>query len=80
MSWGGELADFAKRYRKPYTASEIALDYVELGRNGEAFMWLEQAYKDQDFFILMLNVAPEVDPLRSDPRFQDLLRRFHATE
>ncbi len=69
-----------KHYPKPYAAIDLAFDCFELGKNAEAFMWLERAYKDQDFFILMLNVAPEADPLRSDPRFQDMLRRFQASE
>jgi len=39
--------------------------------------WLEEGYKEHKFLMTNLNVAPEYDPLRDDPRFHDLLRRMN---
>ena len=54
---------------------EIALVYAGLGEKDKAFEWLEKAYTLRDRGLTYLKVDPCVDPLRSDPRFQDLLRR-----
>ncbi len=54
---------------------EIALVYTGLGRKTEAFKWLEESYKAHDVGLLYLKVDPPLDPLRSDPRFDDLVRR-----
>jgi len=54
---------------------EIALIYAGLGRKKDAFKWLEEAYSAHDVGLLYLKVDPTLAPLRSDPRFDDLLRR-----
>ncbi|MFZ0301381.1 MAG: tetratricopeptide repeat protein [Terracidiphilus sp.] len=54
---------------------EIALVYTGLGEKEEAFKWLEEAYKAHDVGFVYLKIDPCLDPLRSDPRFNDLLRR-----
>ena len=54
---------------------EIALVYAGLGEKDEAFQWLEKAYAVRDKGLTYLKIDPPLDPLRSDPRFQDLLRR-----
>jgi TolB-like protein/Flp pilus assembly protein TadD len=53
---------------------EIALVYAGLGKKQEAFKWLEEAYDAHDVGLLYLKVDPCLDPLRSDPRFDDLMR------
>ena len=58
---------------------EIALVYAGLGNKDEAFAWLEKSYKARDKGLTYLKLDPCVDPLRSDPRFQDLLRRMGLT-
>jgi TolB-like protein/DNA-binding winged helix-turn-helix (wHTH) protein/Tfp pilus assembly protein PilF len=55
-------------------ASEIALIYVGLAESDEAMAWLEKAYEQR--FNSSILLRPAFDPLRSDPRFQDLLRRL----
>jgi TolB-like protein/Tfp pilus assembly protein PilF len=54
---------------------EIALVYTGLGKKQEAFKWLEEAYNAHDVGLVYLKIDPCLDPLRSDPRFDDLLRR-----
>jgi hypothetical protein len=49
--------------------------FAQLGRKDEAFAWLEKAYEERSFLMMYLKVAPKLDPLRSDPRYADLLRR-----
>jgi TolB-like protein/tetratricopeptide (TPR) repeat protein len=56
---------------------EVALIYAGLGEKDEAFEWLERAYEERDKGLLSLRVDPPLDPLRSDPRFQALLRRMN---
>jgi len=43
-------------------------------------MWLERAYDEQDPALFWLKVAPIYDPLRSEPRFQALMRKLNFTE
>jgi TolB-like protein/DNA-binding winged helix-turn-helix (wHTH) protein len=59
---------------KPSYAADIALVYAGLNEKTQAFAWLERAYEDR--FNPSILVRPAFDVLRSDPRFQDLLRRL----
>ena len=54
---------------------EIALVYTGMGKKDEAFKWLEESYRAHDVGLVYLKIDPPLDPLRSDPRFDDLLRR-----
>ena len=58
---------------------EIALVYAGLGNKTEAFKWLEESYRARDEGITYIKVEPCLDPLRSDPRFKDLLNRVGLT-
>jgi len=53
----------------------IAIVQVGLGQRDQAIASLEQAYNNRDQWMLYLKVDPHMDSLRSDPRFQDLVRR-----
>jgi TolB-like protein/DNA-binding winged helix-turn-helix (wHTH) protein/Tfp pilus assembly protein PilF len=53
----------------------ILIAYVGMGNKDEALAWLEKAYSQHSNVLTTLKVDPAFDPLRSDPRFQDLLRR-----
>jgi tetratricopeptide (TPR) repeat protein len=55
-------------------APEIAVIYVGLGQKDQAMAWLEKAYVER--FNPAVLMRPCFDPLRSDPRFQDLLGRI----
>ncbi len=64
--------------RETKWAHEVALLYARLDEKDEAFGWLEKAYAGRAYDLLFLNVAPEVDSLRDDLRFRDLLRRIRS--
>jgi len=65
-----------KKYVSPY---EIAVAYTGLRDKDQAMAWLEKAYQARIGLLVYLKVDPVFDPLRSDPRFQDLLRRVGLT-
>jgi tetratricopeptide (TPR) repeat protein len=54
----------------------IALVYTGLGDTDGALQWLERGYEQRDRWMVFLKVEPRFDPLRTDPRFADLLRRM----
>jgi len=59
----------------------LAILYAGLGDKELAFRWLERAHAERSAFNLMtLAVDPRLDPLRSDARFSNLLRRLHLPE
>jgi eukaryotic-like serine/threonine-protein kinase len=71
----GQLrAASGNRYVAPYFFASI---HAALGDNDKAFSWLEKAYQEHDSYLVRLRVAPAMDPLRSDVRFQELLRRMN---
>jgi len=51
--------------------------YARLGNASEAVAWLEKSYQQHDWHMVQLKILPVWDPLRSDPRFRDLLRRMN---
>jgi serine/threonine protein kinase/tetratricopeptide (TPR) repeat protein len=69
-----ELGALSKR--RYVSAFPIAWVYLGLGNKDRAFEWLEKAYEERACRLVYLNVERAFDPLRSDPRFVDLLRRM----
>ena len=68
-----QLDELAKqKYVSPY---DTAVIYAGLGEKDRAFAWLERAYEERSNSLDFLKVEPSLDPLRSDARFQDLIRR-----
>ncbi|MBZ5537091.1 MAG: protein kinase [Acidobacteriia bacterium] len=61
-----------RSYVSPYS---IAIIYAGLGEKDEAFLWLEKAFEERPFYLVWLEVDPNLDNLRSDPRFAALKRR-----
>lgn len=60
-------------------SAEVAHWYLELGEKEKALTWFEKAYQEHDPWLPMDLAGPLMNPLRSDPRFQDLLRRIGLT-
>jgi tetratricopeptide (TPR) repeat protein len=63
-----------KRYVSPLSFATV---YAGLGEVDEAFRWLERAHEERSGWLIWLKPEPMSDPLRSDPRFADLLRRMN---
>jgi TolB-like protein/DNA-binding winged helix-turn-helix (wHTH) protein/Flp pilus assembly protein TadD len=69
------LSDLKKGSNPAYSrATEIAMVYAALGDRDQAMRWLEKGYEER--FNPGVLLRPGFDPLRSDLRFQDLLRRI----
>jgi TolB-like protein/Tfp pilus assembly protein PilF/predicted Ser/Thr protein kinase len=62
-----------RRYVTPAALFHV---YIGLGDRDQAFAWLEKAFQERSYIMAYLKVIPMVDPLRTDPRFDDLLRRM----
>jgi serine/threonine protein kinase len=68
----------AARARKTYVNSfDVALLYAIAGENDHAFEWLDKSLEDLSPHMPYLDAYPELEPLRSDPRFQALLRKMN---
>jgi eukaryotic-like serine/threonine-protein kinase len=57
------------------SAYNIAALYADLGEEDRAFQWLNTAYQERDFFLFGLKTDFLFDPLHSDPRFAELMRK-----
>jgi hypothetical protein len=55
----------------------LARQYASLGEKDLAMAWLEKAYTEHSYALLDIRCWREFDVLRSDQRFQNLLRRMN---
>lgn len=62
-----------QRYVDP---GEIALNYAELGDKDQAFVWLDKGYAEKSNLMVWIKVVPELDGLRSDPRYIALAKKI----
>jgi TolB-like protein/Tfp pilus assembly protein PilF len=69
---GNILKNLSQQYFSPSYIAEV---YIALGDRKQAFFWLEKAFSEFGYNLGRLKVDPEFDPLRSDPRFTELLRK-----
>ena len=66
----------AKKELVPFQSEQFALIYMSLGDFDKAFEYLNKSAEESSSgSILLLKVAPWLDPLRSDPRFKELLKK-----
>jgi tetratricopeptide (TPR) repeat protein len=73
-----ELTNLSKRrYVSP---TDLAYVEIGLGDKDQALALMEKAFREHSGFLVQLKVDPLLDPLRPDPRFQDLLRRLGLSE
>jgi tetratricopeptide (TPR) repeat protein len=63
-----------QQYVTPYFRARV---YAALGEQDEALNWLEAAYRERASLMAFLKIDPQLDNLRSDPRFQDLVRHMN---
>jgi len=74
------LSTLMERAKRVYVPShEIAAIYLGLGRNEEALRWLRKAYDEHSGLMVYLEIEPALDPLRSDPRFVELVKKVGMT-
>ena len=66
-----------RQYVSPFY---VAIVYAGLGENERALDWLEKAYADRSNAIVFLKVDPQLDTLRSYPRFHELQRKLRLPE
>jgi TolB-like protein/DNA-binding winged helix-turn-helix (wHTH) protein/tetratricopeptide (TPR) repeat protein len=59
---------------------KVAWVYAALGDRDRAFAWAEALYKVRSPELFTLKVLPALDPWRTDPRFQDLIRRIGLSQ
>ncbi len=79
--WKGALAKGIEvriaQHKTGYSFSfDIAALYADLGDREQAFHWLDIAYRERDPNIWSIKTDFRLDPLHSDPRFADLVRRM----
>ena len=68
----------AERFDQSYVPPiRIARLYAYADEANAALQWLEKAYEERDFDMVYLDVHPDWENLRSDPRFQALVRRMN---
>jgi TolB-like protein len=70
------IKELEKRYAdKQADGRDLAVVYAGLDDKNKAFDWLEKSFKDRGVFLVFLKLEPLLEPLRSDPRWNDLERR-----
>jgi tetratricopeptide (TPR) repeat protein len=71
------MLDELRRIAKPRDPAPIrlAMIHIGLGETDRAFEWLEKAFEARDWQMVLLNVEPLFDAVRSDPRFAALVER-----
>lgn len=83
----GAIRQVAKEFedlqaaKQAFLPGNLAHFYTILGEKDRAFYWLQQAYEHREMIgidggLYCMKTDPMYDPLRSDPRFKDLLRRM----
>jgi TolB-like protein/Flp pilus assembly protein TadD len=73
-SWLEGLKELSKRgYVPAYT---LAQGYAQLGDRQQAIQWLQRAHEERDSRLVFLKVDPVFDPMRSEPKFRELMHRL----
>ena len=79
--WQASLEDYLRTAKSSYVPPVLVAGvYMRLGDKARALQWLEKGYQERDDLMIGLNVDPVFDASRSEPRFQDLVRRVALPE
>jgi TolB-like protein/DNA-binding winged helix-turn-helix (wHTH) protein len=74
--WKRTLENYRESARSNYVPSVLVAEAcVRVGDKECAFQWLEKGFDERDDLMINLRVEPVFDGIRSDPRYQDLVRR-----
>jgi TolB-like protein/Tfp pilus assembly protein PilF/predicted Ser/Thr protein kinase len=80
-AWRWDLQKWKEKigqdYLGDFAPNEIAKRLAQLGERDNALDWLERGYEEHDDTLFAINAGPLYDTLRSEPRFQALLRRMN---
>lgn len=77
LAWVGNWEEAAREGRQVQWVS-VAMLYARLGEKQKALAALDKAYEERSRALAYITVEPQLDALRSEPRFQDLVRRIAA--
>ena len=74
-----QMADFYTEQSKSnyLPPCQRAFIHVSIGENEKAIELLEQAFEEKSWFLIFMKIEHWYDPLRSDPRFQRLIKKFN---
>jgi hypothetical protein len=73
----GILTRLEEESRQHYVRAELlAMGFAALGDFDKAFAYLNRAFQDRSSGLIYLHVDPGYTPLRSDPRFAELVKRI----
>lgn len=79
--WRWRKNELERAYsRGEYVREELAQAYAQTGEIDKAVDLLEKAYQERDSVVVYINTWPQFDPLREDPRFQELVRKMNFPE
>jgi serine/threonine-protein kinase len=79
--WRGVMQELAKRYEQSNGRYwEGAIFNAQAGNKDKAFEYLEKSYQRREMWMAYLQVDPRLDPLRDDPRFDELVRRVGISQ
>ena len=71
------IKELEERYaNRAADGRDLAVVYAGLDEKDKAFAWLEKAFQYHSFFLAALKLEPLLEPLRNDPRWDDLSRRI----
>ncbi len=74
--WQGVLREQVKQFDAGNIVYFLGAGFnAKVGNKDKAFEYLEKAYQQRDSLLRHLQVEPTLDPLRDDPRFDELVRR-----
>ena len=82
-SWSADAKSYRELlqdFKGTDRSAAVAVAYAISGERDQAFEYLEKAYSDGDNELLLVIRYPALDPIRSDPRYADLLRRLGVPE
>ena len=69
------IKELQERYGKQQAdGRDLAVVYAGLNDKDQAFAWLEKAFAEHSNFLAILRLEPSLDPLKNDPRWNELLR------
>lgn len=71
------IKELEKRYAdKLADGRDLAVVYAGMGNKDKAFAWLDKAFQNRSVFLVFLKLEPLLEPLRDDPRWNDLELRI----